>query len=39
LPLMEKVETAIAVDPDDTLRRIALNNNWQIITLRENNAS
>jgi len=35
LPLMEKVTTAIAVDPDDTLRKIALERGWKTITLRD----
>lgn len=34
LPLMEKVDTAIAVDPDDILRDIALAKDWKIISLR-----
>lgn len=34
LALMEKVDTAIAVDPDDTLHKIAMNRSWKIITLR-----
>ena len=34
LPLLEKVETAIAVDPDEKLQNIAINNGWKIITLR-----
>ncbi len=35
LPLMEKVETAIAVDPDDKLAAIAQQRGWQIISLRD----
>ena len=34
LPLMEKVETAIAVDPDDKLRKIAVDRAWEIMSLR-----
>ena len=34
LPLMEKVSTPIAVDPDDTLRTHASAHNWQILSLR-----
>jgi HAD superfamily hydrolase (TIGR01490 family) len=34
LSLLEKVDTAVAVDPDDTLRDIALERNWEIISLR-----
>ena len=33
LPLMERVETAIAVDPDDKLAAIARERNWDIISL------
>lgn len=33
LPLMEKVTTAIAVDPDEKLRVIAIENGWDIISL------
>ncbi|RTL00933.1 MAG: HAD-IB family hydrolase [Proteobacteria bacterium] len=32
LPLLEQVDTPIAVDPDDSLRAIAVENNWQIIS-------
>ena len=35
LPLMEKVETAIAVDPDEKLAAIAGKKGWQIISLRD----
>ena len=35
LPLMERVETAIAVDPDDKLAAIARERNWDIISLIE----
>jgi len=34
LPLMEKVSTPVAVDPDDTLRQHSLVRNWRIISLR-----
>ena len=32
LPLLEQVDVAIAVDPDDTLRAIAEQNSWEIIS-------
>ena len=34
LPLMSKVRTPVAVDPDDTLRRHSCEMGWKIITLR-----
>ena len=34
LSLLEVVDTAIAVDPDDTLRDIAIEREWQIMSLR-----
>jgi HAD superfamily hydrolase (TIGR01490 family) len=34
LPLMGKVRTPVAVDPDDTLRQHAASSGWQIISLR-----
>ncbi len=34
LPLLEKVTTAIAVDPDDQLKTIALDRNWEIRSFR-----
>lgn len=34
LPLMQKVKTPIAVDPDDTLRRHAETAGWPVISLR-----
>ena len=34
LPLLEKVETPIAVDPDDTLRQVAEQRGWKILSLR-----
>jgi len=35
LPLMKKVEQAVAVDPDDALRQYALQHDWRIISLRD----
>jgi HAD superfamily hydrolase (TIGR01490 family) len=35
LPLLARVDNPVAVDPDETLRRIALDNNWPIISLRD----
>ena len=35
IPLLEIVDHAIAVDPDETLRNTAKKNKWQIITLRD----
>jgi len=35
LPLMEIVETAIAVDPDEKLAAVARQRGWQIISLRD----
>ena len=34
LPLLEKVETPVAVDPDDTLRQVAEQRGWKILSLR-----
>lgn len=34
LPLMEVASRAVAVDPDDTLRKIAQERGWEIISLR-----
>lgn len=34
LPLLEKVSRAVAVDPDDRLRAIALERGWDVISLR-----
>ncbi len=34
LPLMEKVETPIAVDPDEELATVARKNGWEITSLR-----
>ncbi|MEA3413676.1 MAG: HAD family phosphatase [Pseudomonadota bacterium] len=35
IPLLEQVTRAIAVNPDDTLRRVASEKGWPIISLRE----
>jgi HAD superfamily hydrolase (TIGR01490 family) len=35
LPLLEKVDTPVAVDPDDTLREVAEKRGWKIISLRD----
>lgn len=35
LPLLEKVDHPVAVDPDDTLRQIAEERHWRIISLRD----
>lgn len=35
IPLLEIVDHAIAVDPDETLRNTAKENKWQIITSRD----
>ncbi|GHE20586.1 HAD family hydrolase [Halomonas urumqiensis] len=35
LPLLEKVEHPVAVDPDDTLRQEAEKRGWKIISLRD----
>lgn len=34
LPLLEKVETPVAVDPDETLRQVAQQRGWKILSLR-----
>ena len=34
-PLLDYVDTAIAVDPDDALRQLALDKQWEIISLRD----
>lgn len=34
LPLLKRVDNPVAVDPDETLRQIASNNNWPVISLR-----
>ena len=33
LPLLESVEKPIAVNPDDKLREISINNSWEIVDL------
>lgn len=35
LPLLEKVDNPVAVDPDDTLRQVAEERNWRIMSLRD----
>ncbi|MGO3004581.1 MULTISPECIES: HAD family hydrolase [Halomonas] len=35
LPLLEKVDHPIAVDPDDTLRQVAEERQWRIMSLRD----
>lgn len=35
LPLLEKVTRAVAVDPDDRLRAIALERGWDVLSLRD----
>lgn len=35
LPLLEQVDHPVAVDPDDTLRQIAEQRQWKIMTLRD----
>src|SRR5690606_31711988 len=35
LPLLEMVESPVAVDPDDTLRAIATERGWPVISLRD----
>lgn len=34
IPLLEKIDNPVAVDPDDTLRETALQRGWRIISLR-----
>jgi len=34
LPLLEKVSNPVAVDPDETLRRFALDNGWPVVSFR-----
>ncbi|MNR59762.1 hypothetical protein D3C85_1810880 [compost metagenome] len=34
LPLLEVVANPVAVDPDDTLRAVALERGWPVISLR-----
>jgi len=33
-PLLERVTHPVAVDPDERLRKLALERNWKIISLR-----
>ncbi|MGM0521523.1 MAG: HAD family hydrolase [Pseudomonadota bacterium] len=35
IPLLEKVDNPVAVDPDDTLRKIAEERHWRIMSLRD----
>jgi HAD superfamily hydrolase (TIGR01490 family) len=35
LPLLEVVDNPVAVDPDDTLRQVAEERNWRIMSLRD----
>ena len=35
LPLLEQVDTPIAVDPDDKLAEVARQRDWKILSLRE----
>lgn len=35
LPLLEKVDHPVAVDPDDTLRKVAEERQWRIMSLRD----
>ena len=35
LPLLEQVDTAVAVDPDDILKSVAKQRGWKILSLRE----
>jgi len=35
LPLLEQVDTPIAVDPDDRLAEVARQRDWKILSLRE----
>nr|WP_301281937.1 HAD family hydrolase [Halomonas sp. 707B3] len=35
LPLLEKVDHPVAVDPDDTLRKVAEERHWRIMSLRD----
>ena len=34
LPLLELVDNPVAVDPDDTLRGVAAERGWKVISLR-----
>lgn len=35
LPLLQRVDNPVAVDPDDTLRAAAIRNGWPVISLRD----
>jgi phosphoserine phosphatase len=35
LPLLEVVDNPVAVDPDDTLRQVAEERHWRIMSLRD----
>ena len=35
LPLLEMVEQPVAVDPDDTLLKVAIERGWKVMSLRE----
>jgi phosphoserine phosphatase len=35
LPLLELVEHPVAVDPDDSLRSLAMARNWPVMSLRD----
>ncbi len=35
LPLLEQVSHPVAVDPDDTLRALAVQRGWTVMTLRD----
>lgn len=35
LPLLEKVDNPVAVDPDETLRKVAEERHWRIMSLRD----
>ncbi|MGH8477713.1 MAG: HAD family hydrolase [Methylococcales bacterium] len=39
LALLQRVDHPVAVDPDEKLRQTALNNDWPIISLREDHAT
>ena len=35
LPLLRKVENPVAVDPDPTLEKAAIENGWAVMSLRD----
>ena len=35
LPLLEQVSHPVAVDPDETLRKLAVQRGWSVISLRD----